>query len=122
MLGFTILYKTIEKENCKPDEFFPLHYALIKLRNCTIEILKPNDASNINKNVRGIINHIGLNVVGIEEVVARLKKHGIVFNGEIGVNATLMNGYKGISFDGPNGESISLYEFNEYDFGIQNMK
>lgn len=113
ILGFQMIYRIIEKEGCEPDGFFPLQYALIGLGNCRIEILQPYDSSGIHKGIQGAIDHIGLSVVNIEEVVADLKEKGVVFNGEIAVNTTLMNGFKGTSFYGPNGENIALYEFRE---------
>lgn len=114
ILGFQLKYRILEKEGCQPDGFYPLQYALVRLGNCTIEILQPYDSSGIHKNVQGAIDHIGLNVVQIEEVVDALKEKGVVFNSEVSTNTTLMNGFKGTSFYGPNGECIALYEFNAH--------
>lgn len=112
ILGFETVYKTIEKEGTEPDGFFPLNYALIRLGNCTIEVLMPSDIGSVKANVKGIIDHIGLNVIGIDEVVKDLQAKGVLFDGDIMANSTLMNGFKVISTKGPSGETISLYEFN----------
>lgn len=116
-LGFDLKYRIVEKEGCVPDGFYPLQYALIRLGNCTLELLQPYDCALAAKKGKGSLDHIGLSVTGIEEVIEELKRKGVCFNGEMGTNTTLMNGYKGISFTGPNGEGIALYEFNAFDFG-----
>lgn len=62
----------------------------------------------------GIVNHVALNVQGIEALVEKLKKEGIVFETE---EITKMpdffpNGVKNIFFTGPAGERIELFDYS----------
>lgn len=105
-LGFEVVYQTIvnpDTENLK--------YAFIRLGTFAIELLCPADPDKV-PTVRGIIDHIGLGVENIEEVMASLQKKGVKFGMELATNTALMNGFKATSITGPSGETISLYEFN----------
>ena len=53
ILDFEVLFRTIEKENVEPDGFFPLNYALIRLGNCTIEVLMPYDTNIVTSLIDG---------------------------------------------------------------------
>jgi len=115
LLGFRVIYKVVEKPEVL-DKKYPQKYALIRLGNCSIELLNPR-VDNLNTEPRGVIGHIGFNVENIEALHEDLKRKGIKFNTEDIVHVDKMyNGIKLITFKGPSGEGLTLYEFNDFDY------
>lgn len=105
-LGFEVVYQTIVNPGTED-----LEYTFIRLGTCAIELLCPKNPEQV-ASARGMIDHIGLGVENIEEVVASLLQKGVKFNMDIATNTTLMNGFKATSTTGPSGEIVALYEFN----------
>ena len=62
----------------------------------------------------GIVNHIAIEVQGIEKLVENLKAKGIVFETEeIAYMPTFFpNGVKNIFFVGPAGERVELFDYS----------
>ncbi len=76
---------------------------------CVIEFVQSGKENNA-----GIVNHIALEVQGIEALVQKLRGEGIVFETE---EITKMpdffpNGVKNIFFTGPAGERIELFDYS----------
>ena len=63
----------------------------------------------------GVVDHIALEVQGIEAMVKKLKEDGIVFETEeIGRTPDFgPNGMKNIFFKGPAGERIELFDYSK---------
>lgn len=101
-LGFT--YKS-------QKDMGDLKISFIELGDLTIELLENKDPSGINK-VHGLINHLAIEVEGIEEIVEGLKKKNIDFESQnVGVVPDLLGGIKAIFLYGPSGERIELFEY-----------
>ena len=111
-LGFQETYRTVEGKDDEPNDWSPLGYSMIRNGRCVIELLCPNNTDTVPVNRRGIIDHIGLAVEGIESLAAELESKGIKLQGPVAENTTLMDGFKAAVLFGPSGEQISLYEFN----------
>ena len=62
----------------------------------------------------GIVNHIAIEVQGIEKLVEKLKAKGIVFETEeiTKLPEFFPNGVKNIFFAGPAGERIELFDYS----------
>jgi lactoylglutathione lyase len=76
-----------------------------KINQIYVELIfgKENEYPN-----EGKVNHIAFTVDNIEEEMERLKSHNVVFKSE---NPTvLQNGGKFIFFQGPDGESLELFQ------------
>lgn len=76
---------------------------------CVIEFVQSGQET-----AAGIVNHIALEVQGIEALVEKLRGEGIVFETE---EITKMpdffpNGVKNIFFRGPAGERIELFDYS----------
>ncbi len=62
----------------------------------------------------GIVDHIAIEVMGIEALVEELKAKGVKIDGDIGsMPALFPNGFKNIFFTGPAGEKIELVDFSK---------
>ncbi len=83
------------------------------LRNggCIIELVCHETYSN--PPTRGIVDHICLEVTGIEELVEELKAKGIAMENDssVGFSDKIRGGVKNIFFRGPDGERIELMEY-----------
>lgn len=102
-LGFSLLHH----EMCDFGDF-----ALVRLGNCTIELIVQADPSEAFYHRRGTISHFGLDVEGIEDVYEDLKKKDIDFiTSKVESDDCPAGGIKYVSIYGPSGEEINLYEF-----------
>ena len=110
-LGFRNTYRTLMRPEVH-DGFFPLQYAEVRLGGCVIELLQPADPARVQPGRKGIIEHIALEVKGIEAVLERLKASGLAGpNTEILDLPDLFGGVRGFFIQGPSGESIELFEY-----------
>lgn len=105
----TLGFETISRETCAFGE-----YAMLRLGASRLELIQPMPAEPDTYGSFGSLGHFGLEVQDIEEVHADLLKKGVVFmSDEVIVNTEPLNGFKAISFHGPGGEAINLYEFKK---------
>ena len=109
-LGFRQTYRTLVRPEVH-DGFFPLRYAEVRLGACVIELLQPADSSRVEPGRKGIIEHMALEVKGIEAVLDRLKASGVANQKtEVFEFPDLLGGVRGFFIQGPSGESIELFE------------
>lgn len=105
LMGFSV----VGKETCDFGE-----YAMLKSGSSRLELIQPNERDEDTFGDKGSITHIGLDVKGIDEVVADLKAKGVKFvSDEICDEAAPMGGLRAITLLGPSDEHINLYEFKK---------
>ena len=86
--------------------------AFLDNKGCLIELVQPavpTDVNNIPK--AGIVDHIAMEVTGIEQLVCRLIDKGVQFKGEVATMPDLVGGIKNIFFDGPDGVKLEFFEY-----------
>lgn len=111
-IGFTLLDHEVCHKDGPNDNTYPLHYALLRLGHLSIELLQFNHLTDFKVGLRGVIDHFGLDVENIEEVIEDLRSKGVAFiSDRVTVDTEPLDGYKAMSFTGPSGEVITLYEF-----------
>ncbi len=81
----------------------------VECGGCVVEFVQSGAVD-----VAGVVNHVAIEVQGIEKLVEKLKAKGIVFETE---DITKMpdffpNGVKNIFFAGPAGERIELFDYS----------
>ena len=86
-----------------------LHLEFVECGRCIIEFVEGEGCDHT-----GTVDHIALEVQGIEALVEKLKSEGITFETE---EITKMpdfypNGVKNIFFKGPAGERIELFDYS----------
>ncbi|MGZ6220835.1 MAG: VOC family protein [Syntrophales bacterium] len=87
-----------------------LDVAVINIRDCVIELVRPADLSVITSKA-GPVQHVALKVSHLEEHVERLEKRGIkLYPARIESLPTFLHGLKHIFLYGPSGERIELAE------------
>lgn len=102
-LGFAL----VSRETCPFGE-----YAMLRLGSSHLELIQPVPEEKDAYGSVGSLGHFGLAVEGIREVHAALLKKGVVFETEdVVVNKEPLGGFLSISFHGPDGEAINLYDF-----------
>lgn len=75
--------------------------------NCLIELI----SADVVPEMPGQIDHICMEVEGIDALVAELKQKGLVFDGEVSYGAAIRGGIKNIFFKGPDGERIEFFDY-----------
>jgi catechol 2,3-dioxygenase-like lactoylglutathione lyase family enzyme len=98
MLGFKV-----DEEN----DLGRLKLVFLSNGNCLIELI----SSDVVPEAPGQIDHICVEVTGIDELVAELKEKGLVFDGEVSYGAAIRGGIKNIFFKGPDGERIEFFDY-----------
>lgn len=91
------------------DDLGGTRLAFVRNGGCILEFVCHSNYTNPNDH--GIVDHICLEVVGIEDVVASLKAKGIAMEGEVGFSDKIRGGVKNIFFRGPDNERIELMEY-----------
>ena len=105
-LGFRFDFETVLH---KPDGTSK-KLVFVKLSNLLVEFIEPSDKSHVNK-VSGIIDHISFEVVDLDQICGQLKQKGIQFKSPNPIDLpSIYNGVKIIFFEGPNGETLELFE------------
>jgi lactoylglutathione lyase len=103
--------KTLGMELFYSCDMSKLKLGFVKAGSCIIELIAPDDYSG--GRGEGVVAHIAIEVEDIRDVVAALKAKGVKFNTEdVSVLPQLFpTGSTNIFFNGPNGESLELYEY-----------
>ena len=86
-----------------------LHLVFVENGGCVIEFVQGDAPSTA-----GIVNHIALQVQGIEALAEKLRQAGIAFETE-GITKMpgfFPNGVKNIFLTGPAGERIELFDYS----------
>lgn len=91
------------------DDLGATRLAFVRNGGCILEFVCHSNYTNPNDH--GIVDHVCLEVVGIEDVVAGLKAKGIAMEGEVGFSDKIRGGIKNIFFRGPDNERIELMEY-----------
>ncbi len=81
--------------------------AFLSNGNCLIELISADSVPS----EPGQIDHICVEVEGIDELVAELKGKGIAFDGDVSYSAAIRGGIKNIFFKGPDGERIEFFDY-----------
>lgn len=103
ILGFAVS----DRETCDFGE-----YAMLQLGGTRLELIQPKQADANSFGSQGALAHFGLAVAGLDEVCEDLRQKGVRFTTKApGRYAQPMGGFRAISFSGPSGEAINLYEF-----------
>lgn len=98
MLGFKV-----DEEN----DLGRVQLVFLSNGNCLIELI----SSDVVPEMPGQIDHICVEVEGIDELVQELKDKGLVFDGEVSYGAAIRGGIKNIFFKGPDGERIEFFDY-----------
>ncbi|MGE0088283.1 MAG: VOC family protein [Bacteroidales bacterium] len=105
-LGFRFDFETILH---KPDGTSK-KLVFVKLNNLLVEFIEPSDKSLVNK-THGIIDHISFEVNDLDQICDLLKQNGVHFKSAKPIDLpAIYNGVKIIFFEGPNGETLELFE------------
>lgn len=123
-LGFEVFYREMMGADHEPVRMFPAEIVLVRLGEFYLELIQcfgpwnGTDKDKKHPNVLGVIDHFGFSVSDVEEAVKQIKDYG--YEGEIAVQTNTIS-YKGRPFryaclQGPDGESINLYEFDNETF------
>lgn len=77
--------------------------------NCLIELIQPAEP----KEICGVavVDHICMEVTGIEELYADLEAKGVKFEGPVSYSAAICGGVKNCFFPGPDGERIEFFQY-----------
>ena len=75
---------------------------------CLLELIQPKEYK---PRVPGQVDHIAIEVKGIEEMRAYLEEKGVKVPAEVGVMPNLLGGVKNIFFEGPDGERIEFFDY-----------
>ncbi len=85
------------------------HLAFLECGTCLIELIHP---ANFEPREAGQIDHIALEVKGIDSLVCRLIEKGVHFlSNSINTAPDLLDGVKNIFFTGPDGERFEFFEY-----------
>lgn len=83
--------------------------AFISNGNCLIELIchaTPHEISGV-----PVVDHICMEVEGIDELVDDLKAKGIEFEGPVSYSAAIRGGVKNVFFRGPDSERIEFFQY-----------
>jgi len=109
ILGFELFYSHVS--NKKPEE--GTLYNFVRAGSCVVMLTQPKDLKKIKKlgNCNG--NHFALDVLGMDELILKIKKSGYFFEQEMpnGTCDCFPTGYRSIFLQGPSGERIALIEY-----------
>lgn len=86
------------------------HLAFLAAGDCVLELIQPANLDGIKDRQHGLVDHIALQVTGLEDLIDRLRAHECQFESEEPVQVKIMGGVKIIFFAGPNGERLELFE------------
>lgn len=105
--------KTLGMEQFYSCDMGKLKLGFVRAGSCIIELISPEDYQG--GRGEGVLAHIAIEVEDIRGVVAALKAKGVKFNTEdVSVLPQLFpTGSTNIFFNGPNGESLELYEYTK---------
>ena len=100
LLGFELTHKQV---------FGSSTLAFLGAGSCLLELIQ---GSQYEERTPGQVDHIAVEVKGIEALVAFLKENGVRFlSDEIAVCPDLIDGVKNIFFLGPDDERLEFFEY-----------
>jgi len=106
-LGFKFDYETILHKSDGSSK----KLLFVKLNNVMLEFIESSDKTNPICN-SGVIDHISFEVENIHKICEQLIQKGIVFKTPQPINLPdVYNGAKIIFLEGPNGETLELFEY-----------
>jgi catechol 2,3-dioxygenase-like lactoylglutathione lyase family enzyme len=89
------------------DDLGHVKLAFLSNGNCLIELISADSVPT----APGQIDHICMEVEGIDSLVSSLKEKGLQFEGEVSFSAAIRGGIKNIFFRGPDGERIEFFDY-----------
>lgn len=85
------------------------HLAFLNIGTCILELIQ---GAQYEERTAGQVDHIAVEVKGIETLVEKLKAQGVQFlSDEVNVAPGLLDGVKNIFFVGPDGERFEFFEY-----------
>ena len=85
------------------------HLAFLNIGTCLLELIQ---GAQYEERTAGQVDHIAVEVKGIEALVEMLKSKGVQFlSDEVSVAPGLLDGVKNIFFVGPDGERFEFFEY-----------
>ena len=85
------------------------HLAFLNIGTCILELIQ---AAQYEERTAGQVDHIAVEVKGIEALVEKLRAQGVQFlSDEVHVAPGLLDGVKNIFFVGPDGERFEFFEY-----------
>ena len=75
---------------------------------CLMELI---ERKNYEERTAGPIDHIAVEVTGIEELVADLREKGVSIPDDVSTMENLLGGVKNVFFEGPDHERIEFFEY-----------
>ena len=84
------------------------HLTFLRAGSCELELIC---GAKYEERTAGQIDHVAVEVKGIEAFVEKLKAAGVNMLGEIATCPTLLDGVKNVFFTGPDGERIEFFEY-----------
>ena len=85
------------------------HLAFLNAGTCILELIQ---GAQYEERTAGQVDHVAVEVKGIEALVEKLKAQGVQFlSDEVKVAPGLLDGVKNIFFVGPDGERFEFFEY-----------
>ena len=85
------------------------HLVFLNIGTCILELIQ---GAQYEERTAGQVDHIAVEVKGIETLVEKLKAQGVQFlSDEVNVAPGLLDGVKNIFFVGPDGERFEFFEY-----------
>ena len=85
------------------------HLAFLERGTCLLELIS---GAQYEERTAGQVDHIALEVRGIEELTSALRAEGVRFlDDEVSTVPALLDGVKNIFFLGPDGERLEFFEY-----------
>lgn len=106
--------KTLGMEHFYSCDLGGTQLRFVRAGGCIIELIRPEGYAG-GRPADGVVAHVAIEVEDIRAVVVNLKAKGVKFNSpDVSVIPTLFpTGSTNIFFNGPNGESLELYEYTK---------
>ena len=80
----------------------------LRIGSCILELIEQPD---LPAREAGPVDHIAIEVEGIDELYEKLKANNVPTLGEVGVMSELLGGVKNLFFIGPDGERLEFFEY-----------
>ena len=93
------------------NELGPTTICFLSNGTCLIELVCSARSKTMEAGKYPQIDHICMEVKGIEELVDSLKAQGVTFEGEVNTAPNIHGGVKNIFFRGPDNERIEFFEY-----------
>ncbi|MGI5899676.1 MAG: VOC family protein [Christensenellales bacterium] len=84
--------------------------AFAEAGSCVLELIQPGDKSRVGRPA-GVVDHVCIEVLDIDDKVAELKALGIISeDASVGIIEEVYGGFKNIFFEGPDGERMEYVQ------------